>query len=140
MTAILVTSEQDLEMVYAIRKVVFVEEQGVTEEEEYDEFEKTSEHVLVYFEDRPVGTGRIRIVEDMAKLERICILKEYRKYGLGKKIMDALESIAKSRGLSKAKLHAQTHAKEFYSKIGYKTVSDVFLEADIPHIAMVKEL
>ncbi|MFB9329011.1 GNAT family N-acetyltransferase [Paenibacillus aurantiacus] len=134
------TTKDDLEAVYRIRKIVFVDEQGVSAEEEYDEHEEKAEHVLVYHEGRPVGTGRVRVVEDMAKMERICILPDYRKLGLGRHIMDALESIAQAKGLKKAKLHAQTQAEPFYEKLAYKRISDVFLEADIPHVAMVKAL
>ncbi|TYP79592.1 GNAT family N-acetyltransferase [Paenibacillus methanolicus] len=133
-------SKDELEAVYKIRKIVFVGEQGVSEEEEYDEHEERAEHVLVYHEGQPVGTGRTRVVEDLAKMERICILPEYRKLGLGRHIMDALETLAQAKGLKKAKLHAQTHAEPFYEKLGYKRISDVFMEADIPHVAMVKAL
>lgn len=134
------TTKDELEAVYRIRKIVFVNEQGVSEEEEYDEHEEKAEHVLVYHEGQPVGTGRVRVVEDMAKLERICILPEYRKLGLGRHIMDALERLAQAKGLKKAKLHGQTQAEPFYEKLGYKRVSDIFMEADIPHVAMVKAL
>lgn len=52
--------------------------------------------------------------------------------------MDALEAYAKENSLSKLKLHAQTHAEDFYKKLGYVTNSDVFMEANIPHIVMIK--
>ncbi len=54
--------------------------------------------------------------------------------------MDALEAYAKENSLPKLKLHAQTHAEDFYKKLGYVTNSDVFMEANIPHIVMIKEL
>ncbi|UVI32701.1 GNAT family N-acetyltransferase [Paenibacillus spongiae] len=132
--------EQELKSVYAIRRAVFVQEQGVSEEEEYDEHEESSDHVLVYYDGQPVGTGRLRVLDSKAKLERVCILPEYRKYGLGREVMTALEEAARSKGLSHAKLHAQTHARDFYTKLGYEQVSEEFMEADIPHVAMVKPL
>ncbi|WP_183601180.1 GNAT family N-acetyltransferase [Paenibacillus phyllosphaerae] len=138
--AIQAVTEQEIEDVYKIRKLVFVGEQGVSEEEEYDEHEDKSDHVLIYYEGQPVGAARTRVVEDMAKMERVCILASHRKHGLGRVIMNKLEEIAKEKGLKKAKLHAQTHAEPFYEKLGYKRVSDVFYEADIPHVAMVKPL
>ena len=134
------TSEQELKSVYDIRRAVFVQEQGVSEEEEYDEYEKASDHVLVYYDGKPVGTGRIRVFDSKAKLERICVLAEYRKYGLGREVMASLEEVARNKGLAHAKLHAQTQAQEFYAKLGYKQVSEEFMEADIPHVAMVKTL
>lgn len=54
--------------------------------------------------------------------------------------MDALEAYAKENSLSKLKLHAQTHAEDFYKKLGYVTNSDVFMEANIPHIVMIKRI
>ncbi|EFM10208.1 GCN5-related N-acetyltransferase [Paenibacillus curdlanolyticus YK9] len=136
----LAASEAELEDVYRIRKKVFVDEQGVSEQEEYDEHETTASHVLAYYEGTPAGTGRIRLLDGIAKLERICVLPEYRKYGVGAAITSALEQQGKQLGAAKAKLHGQTHAERFYAKLGYETVSDVFLEADIPHVIMTKKL
>lgn len=138
-----IVTDSDLEKAFHIRKEVFVEEQGVPLADEFDEFdtlEGQCEHVLVYYDEQAVGTGRARVVDGSGKLERICILKPYRKYGLGKKIIQTLEEIAKDKGIAKVKLHGQTHAEEFYKKLGYMTSSDVFTEDGIPHILMVKEL
>ncbi|MGN7385994.1 GNAT family N-acetyltransferase [Sporosarcina sp. SAFN-015] len=138
-----ITIEQDLDKAFFIRKEVFVREQGVPLEDEFDAFDKLDgqcEHILVYYEEQPVGTGRIRVVDGVGKLERICILPAYRKFGLGKVIVDALEKIAAQKGLSLVKLHGQTHAEGFYQKLGYRTSSDVFMEDGIPHIVMIKEL
>ncbi|QUW20749.1 GNAT family N-acetyltransferase [Sporosarcina sp. Marseille-Q4063] len=135
--------ENDLNLAFTIRKEVFVEEQGVPLEDEFDEFDKLnvdSEHILVYYNDRPAGTGRIRWVDGFGKLERICILKPYRKFGLGKIIINALEGIAKEKDVSRVKLHAQTHAEGFYEKLGYQTSSSMFMEDGIPHISMMKNL
>ena len=143
MNAKRIVTDSDLETAFHIRKEVFVEEQGVPLADEFDEFdtlEGQCEHVLVYYDEQAVGTGRVRVVDGSGKLERICILKPYRKYGLGKKIIQTLEEIAKDKGIAKVKLHGQTHAEEFYKKLGYMTSSDVFTEDGIPHILMVKEL
>lgn len=138
-----ITFEEDLNKAFDIRKAVFVEEQGVPLEDEFDEFDKLNgqcEHILVYFEEHPVGTGRIRWVDEYGKLERICILEPYRKFGLGKVIITALEEIAQERGSTRVKLHGQTHAEGFYKKLGYQTSSSVFKEDGIPHYLMTKEL
>ncbi|GGG00746.1 GNAT family N-acetyltransferase [Paenibacillus abyssi] len=140
MSYILVTNEEQLEAVYRIRREVFVEEQGVPAENEFDEYETVCDHILVYHEEQPIGTGRLRIADGAAKMERICILASYRKFGLGKEIMASLESLAQTKGLRKAKLHAQTHAQSFYEKLGYRVKSDVFMEEGIPHVSMEKEL
>ncbi|KFN02813.1 GNAT family N-acetyltransferase [Bacillus clarus] len=133
----------DLETSFQIRKEVFVKEQGVSLKEEFDAFDQLYEechHVLVYYNETPVGTGRIRYIDGIGKLERICILKEYRKYGLGKVIIQTLEEIASEKEINKVKLHGQTHAEVFYQKLGYQTSSDVFMEDGIPHILMTKAL
>ena len=136
-----ITLENDLKVAFAIRKEVFVEEQGVPLADEFDEFDKLnglSEHILVYHHAKPVGTGRIRWVDGLGKLERICILEPFRKLGLGKVIISALEEIAEEKEVSQVKLHAQTHAEGFYKKLGYQTSSSMFMEDGIPHILMMK--
>lgn len=138
-----ITEDSDLQKAFSIRKEVFVKEQGVPLEEEFDKFDTLDgqcEHILVYYEEQPVGTGRLRVVDGLGKLERICILEPYRKFGLGKVIVKALEDIAKVKGLSQVKLHGQTHAEGFYEKLGYQTSSEVFMEDGIPHILMIKEM
>ncbi|MFF2455571.1 GNAT family N-acetyltransferase [Peribacillus simplex] len=138
-----ITTENDLKIAFQIRKEVFVEEQGFQLETEFDEFDAlhaSSEHILVYYNEKPVGTGRLRVVDGLGKLERICILEPYRKFGLGKIIIKTLEEIAKEKELSKVKLHGQTQAEGFYKKLGYQTSSDVFMEDGGPHLLMIKEL
>lgn len=135
-----ITSKNDLNVAFRIRKEVFVKEQGVSEDIEFDSLDEQCEHVLVYFESQPVGTGRIRPVDGMGKLERICVLQPYRNFGLGKEIIQVLEGIAKEMGISRVKLHGQTQAEKFYQKLGYKTSSGVFMEDGIPHKLMVKDI
>ncbi|NCU18430.1 GNAT family N-acetyltransferase [Pallidibacillus pasinlerensis] len=138
-----ITNEEELQQAFKIREEVFVKEQGVPLEDEFDEYDQLNgncEHILVYHEGEAVGTGRVRVVEGGGKLERICILKSYRKLGIGKVIVQGLENIAKEKGLEKVKLHGQTHAEGFYQKLGYETASDEFMEDGIPHYLMVKEL
>lgn len=140
---IVIKREEDLKKAFQIRKEVFVIEQGVPLEDEFDAFDTLNgacEHILVYYNEKPAGTGRIRIVNDFGKLERICILKPLRKLGLGKEIIEALEKIAIKKGVSQVKLHGQTQAEGFYQKLGYKRASEVFMEDGIPHILMEKEL
>ena len=138
-----IKEKTDLEIAFHIRKEVFVKEQGVPLEDEFDTFDTLSDvchHILVYFNEMPVGTGRIRFVDNIGKLERICILQPYRKYEKEKVIIQTLEEIAREKEISKVKLHGQTHAEGFYNKLGYQTSSDVFMEDGIPHILMTKEL
>lgn len=136
-----VTTEADLQVAFDFRRKVFIEEQQVPEVEEYDEFDSLQapcDHILVYYKEQPVGTGRLRVVEGYGKLERICIVEEFRKFGLGKEIIMGLEQIARDNGLTKAKLNAQSYAEGFYEKLGYKRVGEEFMDCGIPHILMKK--
>ncbi|MEK3881275.1 GNAT family N-acetyltransferase [Paenibacillus sp. PL2-23] len=140
MTRTRVQTQEELKEAFRIRTEVFVQEQGVSPEIEIDEHEEAASHVIVSYDGRPVGAGRVRQVEDVAKLERICVLAPYRKHQAGAAIMAELESIARERGLGKAKLHAQTQAAGFYSKLGYAADGEEFMEDGIPHIRMIKKL
>ncbi|SFA42935.1 Predicted N-acyltransferase, GNAT family [Parageobacillus thermantarcticus] len=124
-----------------VRRTVFIEEQHVPEEEEIDKFEQDATHFVLYDGEKPVGAGRFRTIDDgVGKIERICILPQYRDRGAGKQLMETIEMFAKEQGIRKVKLNAQTHAEPFYQKLGYDTVSDVFMDAGIPHVTMVKSL
>ncbi|KAB7672587.1 GNAT family N-acetyltransferase [Bacillus sp. B1-b2] len=138
-----ITTEEELQKAFQIRKEIFVVEQGVPLEDEFDEFDTLNgacEHILVFHEGNPVGTGRIRIVEMVGKLERICILEPYRKFGLGSVIIATLEELAGKRGISKVKLHGQTQAQGFYKRLGYQSSSSEFIEDGIPHVLMTKDI
>lgn len=134
------TTKEQLEDAFFVRNTVFVDEQQVPAEEEIDQFENEAEHVVLY-DDRknPVGAGRIRIVDGIGKLERICVLSTSRKNGAGRIIVEKLEELATQQGVSRLKLNAQTHAIPFYEKLGYEVVSDEFMDAGIPHVTMIKE-
>ncbi len=140
MEAIVVKTEEQMQDAYAIRRIVFIDEQQVPEEEEIDQYEKDATHVVLYEDNQPIGAGRFRSLDGIGKIERICVLKEFRNKGAGKVIMDKMEEIAKGKGVSKLKLNAQTHAEKFYLNIGYTTISDIFMDAGIPHVTMTKEV
>ncbi|KWX73093.1 GNAT family N-acetyltransferase [Paenibacillus jilunlii] len=135
-----VTTQEQLQEAFRIRREVFVEEQGVALADEFDDYEKDAEHILLYQEELPVGTARLRSVDGWAKLERICLSAPYRKSGLGSVLIDTLEKMAVERGHRQAKLHGQKQAEGFYQRLGYVTSSPVFMEDGIPHVLMVKQL
>jgi predicted GNAT family N-acyltransferase len=124
----------------SVRRAVFVEEQHVPEELEIDEFENEATHFVLYDGEKAVGAGRFRTIDSIGKIERICVLPDYRNRGAGRLIMESIEQFARENGITKAKLNAQTHAEHFYEKLGYKTVSDIFMDAGIPHVTMIKQL
>jgi predicted GNAT family N-acyltransferase len=129
------------EQARAVRRTVFVEEQGVPEELEMDDKDGDATHVVVTDEGSPVGTARTRFVDaDVVKIERVAVLESYRGEGLGKEVMAAAEQAAMDAGATSAVLHAQRRVEEFYDSIGYETVGEEFEEAGIPHVEMVKPL
>ncbi|WP_449539537.1 GNAT family N-acetyltransferase [Ferdinandcohnia sp. Marseille-Q9671] len=140
MEAKIVTNNKELDDAYTVRKIVFVDEQKVPLEEEIDQFENEATHVVLYDEEEPVGAGRFRELDGYGKVERICVLASHRKKGAGNLIMHKMEEIAKGQGLTKLKLNAQTQAENFYKKLGYETVSGIFMDAGIPHVTMIKQL
>lgn len=136
----IVSNDKEMNDAFTVRKNVFIEEQNVPEEEEMDQFDQTATHFVVYDQGNPVGAGRFRVIDGIGKVERICIVASVRKKGLGKLIMDEIERFAATKGIQTVKLNAQIHAEPFYQKIGYETVSDEFMDAGIPHVAMTKIL
>ncbi|MCT8140368.1 GNAT family N-acetyltransferase [Anaerobacillus sp. CMMVII] len=138
MEVFVVNNESQLRDAYSVRVKVFVDEQQVPPEEEIDDFEASSTHFVVYDKGKPIGAGRLRELDGYAKVERICIDKEYRSLGIGKLLMEAIEKEAKQQGFCKFKLNAQIQATDFYRKLGYEVCSDEFLDAGIPHVTMKK--
>ncbi|MDN4606882.1 GNAT family N-acetyltransferase [Sporosarcina highlanderae] len=134
-------SDHDRAAAYDVRKKVFVEEQGVPLGLEMDEFDQSADHFVIYDDERPIGAGRIREIDSgIGKVERVCILKELRGKHLGNLIMRELEKHAKSTNMKKIILNAQSYAVPFYEKLGYIVTSPEFMDADIPHRAMEKDI
>lgn len=140
MNIVIASNEKEYRDALSVRFRVFVEEQHVPEEEEVDAFEERATHFVAYDRGEPVGAGRCRRVEDRCKVERICVLPSHRKQGIGEAIMKAIEDFAASKQMLELKLNAQNRAESFYKRLGYETVSGEFLDAGIPHVAMVKTL
>ncbi len=135
----IVQNDQQLKDAFYVRKTIFVQEQNVSIKEEIDEFEAESTHFVLYNDAaQPIGAGRVRFLDNYAKIERICVLKELRNTGAGKLIMNAIEAFSLRNDIQFFKLNAQNHAICFYEKLGYKIVSEEFLDAGIPHHTMIK--
>ncbi|MBC1249643.1 GNAT family N-acetyltransferase [Listeria welshimeri] len=143
MTVKKVTDEIGKQAALKIRNDVFVVEQHVDPELEWDEFDEMDsvDMFVDYAEDgTPLATGRFRVKDGYGKVERICTQKIARGTGSGRRIMEAIEKEAKKRGLKKLKLGAQLTAIPFYEKLGYETCSEIFLDANIEHKEMKKIL
>ncbi|WP_099223244.1 GNAT family N-acetyltransferase [Listeria costaricensis] len=143
MTVKKVTTDQEKQDALRIRQEVFVQEQHVAPELEWDEFDDLPSTLMFvdYAEDgTALAAGRFRVTEGYGKVERICTQKAARKQGAAKRVMEAIEYEARMRGLPQLKLGAQITAIPFYEKLGYHVISDSFLDANIPHKMMAKTL
>lgn len=127
-------SPQSMEAIFGVRREVFVIEQSVSEEEEYDEFETSSTHLFATCDNRVVGTCRYRNTSQGTKLERFAVLKDYRTRSVGASLLlAALAAVDQSRLIY---LHAQVQVVEFYKKYGFAQVGEQFEEAGIQHYKM----
>lgn len=128
----------DRGMLERVRRTVFIEEQGVSEEDEWDEQDPASLHLLALVEKRD-AVGTARIGRD-GRIGRVAVLAEYRGGGVGRRLMDRLLDIARQRGLDTVELHAQTRAQGFYTRLGFRPAGAPFEEAGIEHVRMTLEL
>lgn len=120
-----------------IRDKVFVQEQGVDEQEEYDVFDMPATHYLAYIDHEPVGTCRWRMVGEQVKLERFAVLKEFRGKGVGRELVKrCLQDISIVHPNTSVYLHAQLQAEAFYAKLGFQPIGEWFWEAGIEHVRM----
>ena len=137
----LVQNEQDLERAFDVRKQVFITEQGVPLHLEMDEFDQKAIHFIVNDGDTTIATARLREIDaKIGKVERVCVLKNYRGKRLGVLIMQMVEKFATEKEWKKLKLHAQSYAIPFYEKLDYVPTSPEFMDAGIPHRAMEKDI
>lgn len=133
-----VDSPDELKTVFSIREKVFVEEQEVEPELEYDEYEDSSRHFIAFFNDTAVGTARWRKIPNGVKLERFAVLQDYRNNGIGTALVKAvLQDIPRPNQLF---LHAQLTARSLYEQNGFEPYGDEFMEAGIRHVAMKRTL
>lgn len=122
----------------AVRRAVFIEEQHVPEELEWDEHDAGSTHFLAEAADgSPVGCVRLL---PTGQVSRLSVLEPRRTEGIGRRLLDAALTEAVAAGLREVFLHAQTHATSFYEAAGFSVDGGIFIEAGIPHRLMVKPL
>ena len=133
-----VRSRERLEQAFAIRRAVFVEEQGVSEALEIDGRDDEAQHLLALHEGVPVGTLRVRRVDGgrVAKIERVAVLPRARGARVGQTLVEAALALSRAAGAKAARLHAQTSVQDFYFRLGFVAFGPEFSEDGIPHIAM----
>ena len=124
-----------------IRTDVFIEEQGF--KDEFDEADKTCSHIVLYDNNQPIATCRYFREGEIYHVGRVAIIKEYRGQGLGNKIMQIAENEIRGKCNGEkcvVEVSAQVRVSEFYKKLGYNKVGNIYFDEYLEHIRMVKEL
>jgi predicted GNAT family N-acyltransferase len=127
----------DREILKALRYEVFIREQAVPADMEWDEFDALSRHVLASMDGIPIGTGRL--LPD-GHIGRMAVLPQWRGRGAGSALLTDLMEIARTLGMRRVLLNAQVPALSFYRRHGFQAQGEAFLEAGIPHRRMWRDL
>ena len=118
----------------AVREEVFIREQGVPRELEWDQWDEPSDHALA-FDAGSNAVGTARLLPD-GHIGRMAVLRAWRGRGVGAALLGALIERARMKRMDVVKLNAQTHAAGFYRRFGFVAQGAEFIEAGIPHVAM----
>ncbi len=137
----LVTSDRELKAAFEVRLQVFVEEQGISEELELDDLDQEALHMVVKDGERVIGTARVLfLTANQAKIERMAILKPFRRRGIGRGIISFLNEELRNKQVEQVVLHAQYAVVAFYKSCGFEESGLPFQEAGIKHIKMERQL
>lgn len=129
----------------AVREAVFVQEQGIAREDEWDEADHTAVHAVVTNRlGMPVATGRLLVEgapgSGTARIGRMAVDRTLRSSGVGRQVVQALEQAARARGDTRVVLGAQRSAEGFYARLGYAPYGEPYEEVGIPHVGMARAL
>ncbi|MES2500208.1 MAG: GNAT family N-acetyltransferase [Pseudomonadota bacterium] len=117
----------------AVRTTVFIEEQMVTPEFEWDDIDNGAVHLLALHNNQAIGC--LRIIH-YAKIGRMAVLKPWRGLGVGKMLLNEAIHICRLHGSKQIDLSAQTHAIHFYQQSGFQITTDEYTDVHIPHVDM----
>ena len=138
-----VKESDNLDECLAIRREVFIDEQGVAPELEIDGLDAVDSpcfHFLGLFSGEPILTFRLSKQDDGFHLQRFCVKKAFRKKGFGEQALRFLDNFCRENGIDRYVLGAQCTAVGFYEKHGCRVISGVFLDAGMEHVMMEKTL
>lgn len=133
-----IVETRDITLCRALRRRVFIEEQGVSEADELDDKDDAAIHLAAFDGAQALGSARLLIVGETGKIGRVCVLAEARGRGIGAALIRA--GVARFRtmpALRHVKLGAQTHARGFYATLGFEPIGEVYDDAGIAHQDMV---
>ena len=116
-----------------IREQVFIQEQQIAVEDEWDAEDAVSVHFVVYDQDQPIATARLLKNNSVG---RVAVLKSHRGLGIGKLLMQQIIQQAKHEQREFLKLSSQVHAIQFYAGLGFNVEGEQYLDCGIPHIEM----
>lgn len=116
-----------------IRSMVFIEEQNISEADEWDEQDAISLHFVVYAQDQAIATARLL---ENNSIGRVAVLQQYRGEGIGKLLMQHIIQVAKQQNRAFLQLSAQVYAIRFYENLGFQVQGEEYLDCEIPHIDM----
>jgi len=137
----LVTGGAELQEAFEVRRQVFVREQSITEDLVFDGHDSEALHTVVKDGERVIGSARVQFLTDnQAKLERMAILKHYRRKGIGKEMLLFLDTVWKDEQIQQVIIHAQLEVVPFYKLCGFDELGLPFQEAGIKHIKMRKQV
>ncbi len=137
----LVTGDVELQEAFEVRRQVFVREQGISEDLVFDGHDREALHMVVKDGERVIGSARVQFLADnQTKLERMAILKRYRRKGIGKEMLLFLDTVWKGNQVQQVIIHAQLEVVPFYKLCGFDEFGSPFREAGIKHIKMRKQL
>lgn len=120
-----------------IREQVFIQEQQIAPEDEWDAEDSVSQHFVAYDHEQPIATARLLRSNSIG---RVAVLKDYRGKGIGKLLMEAVIAQARIECREFLKLSSQVHAIEFYAALGFAVQGEEYLDCEIPHIDMWMKL
>ena len=137
---ITIAPTRDIATCRHLRRVVFIEEQGVPEADEIDDRDDDAIHLLATEAGQPLGSARLLLSGSTGKIGRVCVLKSRRGTGLGAALIRAAITELRARGMTTAKLGSQTHAIGFYERLGFTPTGPEYMDAGIPHRDMTLPL
>lgn len=137
--AVTIAETGDIALCRKLRRIVFIEEQGVPEADELDALDGEAIHLLAV-EGEALGSARLLVLGDTGKIGRVCVLRAARGRGIGAALIRAAVERFLAMGLARAKLGAQVHALGFYAALGFEAVGEVYDDAGIPHRDMILTL
>jgi len=134
-TSVFIPGNQDISEPFAIRREVFINEQNISEDLEFDGLDGQALHLVIYSDEQPAATGRIWHDGDF-HIGRLAVLKRFRRQKLGDLALRLLLYKAFSSGAENIIISAQTYITHFYKKFGFKEFGEEYIEAGIPHMSM----